>query len=171
MLLSHVLSRTVKIGCSSKAVHSHHTVTAGAIGCSVPRDPVLLSCYSWNSRLQYQWTLSYFCHYSCYSRLQCHGTHCHPLQCYSWPNGPWYSGTSHEFSAVAHYLGYNICHRIWAYPTSIYHHLLLKPIYYWLTLGTQNSVLLTSEPIIDPSLLSGARKSCLHSCYLHTFTV
>jgi branched-subunit amino acid transport protein len=34
MLLTHVLSQTVKIGCSSKAVYSHHTVTAGAIGCS-----------------------------------------------------------------------------------------------------------------------------------------
>jgi len=34
MLLSHLLSRTVKTGCSSKAVQSHHTVTAGAVGCS-----------------------------------------------------------------------------------------------------------------------------------------
>jgi len=34
MFLTQLLSRTVKIGCSSKAVQSHHTVTAGAIGCS-----------------------------------------------------------------------------------------------------------------------------------------
>jgi len=31
MLLTHLLSRNVKIGCSSKAVQSHHTVTAGAM--------------------------------------------------------------------------------------------------------------------------------------------
>lgn len=41
-LLTRLLSRTVKIGCSSKAVQSHHTVTAGAIGCSTKGSSLVL---------------------------------------------------------------------------------------------------------------------------------